>query len=60
MADFDLEDLDLEDLAKMGSHTGFFVGARVGLRVVGKRSNREGLEDIVGLYVGVSVGFIVG
>lgn len=60
MADLDLEDLDLEDLEKIGSHTGFFVGACVGLRVVGKRTNRDGLEDMDGVDVGTKVGLIVG
>ena len=60
LADLDLEDLDLDDLAKMGSHTGFSVGGCVGLRVDGKRRNRDGLEDMVGLIVGFRVGLIVG
>ena len=60
MADFDLEDLDLEDLEKMGSHTGFLVGFLVGLRVVGKSTNRDGLDDMDGVDVGSNVGLIVG
>jgi hypothetical protein len=60
LADLDLEDLDLDDLAKMGSHTGFSVGLIVGLLVVGMRRNRDGLEDMDGVDVGVRVGLIVG
>ena len=55
-----LADLDLEDFAKMGSHTGFSVGWYVGLRVDGKKRYNDGLDETDGVDEGVSVGEIVG
>jgi hypothetical protein len=52
LADLDLEDFDLDDFAKIGSHTGFSVGRCVGLRVDGKKRYNDGLDETDGVDEG--------